>query len=79
MDKHYNETLIAALIETIAGWTDADRNRLASMLGGHCWPGGTLDRQEPNGVEALRRWRPGGPVPALSACSCSLGRCHICN
>ena len=30
-------------------------------------------------VEALRRWRPGGAMPALLACSCQRGRCHICN
>jgi hypothetical protein len=79
MDKHYHHTLITALIETIAGWTDADKDRLASMLGGHCYPGGLADRQEPTGVEPLRRWRPGGPAPALLACSCPHGRCHICN
>jgi hypothetical protein len=49
------------------------------MLGGHCYPGGLADRQEPTGVEPLRRWRPGGPAPALLACSCPHGRCHICN
>ena len=79
MDTHYHHTLITALIETIAGWTDADRNRLALMLGGVCWPGGPIDHQEPGEMQALRGWRPGGATPALSACSCALGRCHICN
>jgi hypothetical protein len=79
MDSHYNETLVTALIETIATWTDADKDRLASMLGTHCWPGGFLDRQEPGGVESLRRWRPGAPSPATPACSCTRGRCAICN
>ena len=68
-----------ALIETIAGWTPADKDRLAAMLGGHCYPGGPVDHKEPSGVEALRRWRPGGPMPAPLACSCPRGRCHICN
>ena len=72
-------TLITALIETIASWTDADKDRLASMLGGHCYPGGPVDRQEPGGVEPLRRWRPGGATPSLLACSCRRGRCQICN
>ena len=79
MDRHHHHTLITALIETIAGWTEADKDRLASMLGGRCYPGGPADRQEPGGVEQLRRWRPGGATPALVACSCPHGRCHICN
>jgi hypothetical protein len=49
------------------------------MLGGHCYPGGLVDHREPSGVEALRGWRPGGARPALFACSCLRGRCHICN
>jgi hypothetical protein len=79
MDRHYHHTLITALIEAIAGWSDADRNRLATMLGGHCYPGGPVDHCEPSGVEPLRGWRPGGARPALFACSCLGGRCHICN
>jgi hypothetical protein len=79
MDKHYDHTLITALIETIAGWTEADRDRLVAMLGGHCWPGGPIDRREPGEMQALRGWRPGGATPALFACSCLQGRCHICN
>ena len=79
MDGHYQHTLITALIETIASWSDADKNRLAAMLGGHCYPGGPIDHSEPSGVEALRGWRPGGARPAMFACSCPHGRCHICN
>jgi hypothetical protein len=79
MDSHYHETLVTALIETIATWTDADKDRLASMLGTHCWPGGVPDRQESAGMEPLRHWRPGGPSPAMPACSCARGRCTICN
>jgi hypothetical protein len=79
MDSHYHETLVTALIETIATWTDADKDRLASMLGTHCWPGGVPDRQEPARMEPLRHWRPGGPSPAMPACSCARGRCAICN
>ena len=79
MDSHYHETLVTALIETIATWTDADKDRLASMLGAHCWPGGILDRQDPRGLEPLRGWRPGGRTPALPTCSCARGRCAVCN
>ena len=79
MDSHYHETLVAALIETVATWTDADKDRLASMLGAHCWPGGILDRTNPRGRESVRRWQPGGTLPAIPACSCARGRCAVCN
>jgi hypothetical protein len=79
MDRHGDDTLITALIETVGMWNDADRQRLASMLGSHCWPGGTLDRRDPGGTESLRKWRPGGPAPALPACACAGGRCAVCN
>jgi hypothetical protein len=79
MDRHRDDTLITALIETVAMWSDTDRHRLAAMLGSHCWPGGILDRREPRSVESLRDWRPGGPVPALPACTCARGRCAVCN
>ena len=59
MDKHYHHTLITALIETISSWTDADKDRLASMLGGHCYPCGPADRQEPNGMQVLQLRRAG--------------------
>jgi hypothetical protein len=79
MDSHYHDTLVTALIETIATWTDADKDRLASMLGSHCWPGGILDRKEPAGTQPLvERW-PGGPIPPIPACTCLRGRCAICN
>jgi hypothetical protein len=79
MDSHYHETLVAALIETVATWTDADKDRLASMLGAHCWPGGILDRNSPRGRESVRGWQPGGTLPAIPACSCARGRCAVCN
>ena len=79
MDSHYHETLVAALIETVATWTDADKDRLASMLGAHCWPGGILDRNNPRGRESRRGWQPGGTLPAIPACSCARGRCAVCN
>ena len=47
MDRHYNHTLITALIETIASWTAADKDRLAAMLGGHCYPGGPAEDDIP--------------------------------
>jgi hypothetical protein len=79
MDSHYHETLVTALIETVATWTDADKDRLASMLARHCWPGGFLDRHDPSDREQLRRWRPGGASPAMPSCSCARGRCTVCN
>ena len=79
MDKHSHRTLITAIIETIAGSTEADRSRLASTLGWHCWPGGPIDRRDPGALQALRRSRPGAPTPEVLVCSCPSGRCRICN
>jgi hypothetical protein len=79
MDSDSNDTLITALIETVATWTDADKHRLAALLGSQCWPGGILDRRDPGGAATVRRWRPGVPGPPLPACGCARGRCPICN
>jgi hypothetical protein len=79
MDSHYDDALVTALIETIAAWTHRDKDRLASILCAHCWPGGIADRRDPSGVQSLRRWRPGGTAPALPSCSCVRGRCTVCN
>jgi hypothetical protein len=78
MDSH-NDTLVTALIETIASWTDADKDRLASMLGAHCWPGGILDRTDPGAAGSMRQSGPDGPIPPVPGCSCIRGRCTICN
>jgi hypothetical protein len=53
----YHHTLITATDRDDRRWTDADKDRLTSMLDRHCYPGGSADRKDPSGVEPLRRWR----------------------
>ena len=80
MDKHYHHTLITALIETIASWTDADQaigSRRCSAATAS--PAARSTAGSRAACEPLRGWRPGGATPALLACSCPRGRCHICN
>jgi hypothetical protein len=79
MDRHRDDTLITALIETTAMCSDADRHRLAAMLGSHCWPGGILDRREPRSAVSLRHWGPDAPALSLPVCACARGRCALCN
>jgi hypothetical protein len=43
------------------------------------WPGGEGDRTEPSGRGWLQRWRPARSGAALPACSCTQGRCAVCN
>lgn len=70
---------VAAHIESISTRGKPDGDRLVLAMLGRCWPGGSFDRREPGAVEWLRRWGPFLVVPAPAACSCSLGRCRLCN
>ena len=56
-----------------------DARRLAALILGACWPGGPEDRTERVALDWLRRWRPEQVVAELPACSCSTGRCVVCN
>jgi hypothetical protein len=51
--------------------------RLASLILGACWPGGPADRTERAALEMLRRWT--SAEAELPVCSCSTGRCVLCN
>ncbi|HEY2653749.1 MAG TPA: hypothetical protein VGI50_17640 [Solirubrobacteraceae bacterium] len=44
-----------------------------------CWPGGTADRAELVAHGWLRHWRPATANLVLPACSCTGGRCTVCN
>ena len=80
MDKHYHHTLITALIETIASWTDADKRPACRRCSAAtAIPAGRSTVGSRAGCEPLRGWRPGGATPSLFACSCRRGRCQICN
>jgi len=45
----------------------------------HSWPGGSRDRSEPVALEWVRRWGPRRIGALLPACSCTAGRCRVCN
>jgi hypothetical protein len=56
-----------------------DARRIASLIFGACWPGGPADRSEHAARAWLRKWRPDRIAAELPACSCSTGRCLVCN
>ena len=66
-------------IDSAAPGTSPDAARLASLIIGACWPGGPDDRSERVALEWLRQWRPQRIAAELPACSCSTGRCVLCN
>lgn len=45
----------------------------------NCWPGGADDRLEPAALDWLRHWRPQRAAALIRVCSCSTGRCRVCN
>lgn len=66
-------------IQTVRSRDDAETRSLVGRIQRACWPGGSIDRTSPNARRWLAHWRPAqaaGPVPA---CSCSAGRCLVCN
>jgi hypothetical protein len=70
---------LAAVIESIAGRTHAETERLVTTLGRTCWPRGVADRTEPPALEWVKRWGPARLTAATVDCSCSEGRCLVCN
>jgi hypothetical protein len=65
--------------EHIRAATDADRVGAAARLLSACWPGGPSDRTEPAARRWLRLWRPSRTAATVPACSCTHGRCAVCN
>jgi len=67
------------------------RNLAALIAGAHrsssehglthgCLPGAaSADRSEPAARQWLRRWRPARAAAAVPVCSCTTGRCVVCN
>jgi len=70
---------VLAHIESICTRAEPDTDRLVSAMFRGCWPGGMGDRTESVAREWVRRWGPrrAGSIPP--ACSCVVGRCHVCN
>jgi hypothetical protein len=70
---------IEAHIAAAAGRTERETRRLTSRVVARCWPGGGADRTEPAALAWISRWHPARAAAALPACSCSAGRCPVCN
>ena len=70
---------IVAHIEAISARVESEAERLLSAMLRDCWPGGPVDRTDPEALDWVRRWGPrcAGPIPP--ACSCAAGRCLVCN
>ena len=66
-------------IDSAAPLAGREARRLAALILGACWPGGPEDRTERVALAWLRKWRPEQMAAELPACSCSTGRCRICN
>jgi hypothetical protein len=70
---------LTAAIESIATRSHTETMRLVAELGRTCWPRGIGDRTEPPALEWVRRWGPARLTAATLDCSCSQGRCSVCN
>lgn len=70
---------LATAIESIATRTHVETAQLVATLGRTCWPRGLGDRTEPPALEWVRRWGPSRLTAATLDCSCSQGRCAVCN
>jgi hypothetical protein len=79
MDGPSPERSIGDLVAAIAGRTEPETERLASMLHAWCWPGQGTDQRVPGAIEWLRRWGPARGSAAPLDCSCAHGRCAFCN
>jgi hypothetical protein len=66
-------------IDAAAPRAGKDAEQLASLIVRACWPGGPEDRSEHVPLDWLRQWRPEQTAAELPACSCSTGRCVLCN
>lgn len=71
---------VAALVESIDGRSKSQTDLAVQVLARRSWPGGTADRNTPAAAEWVRRWGPSAADTSyLDGCSCSAGRCVVCN
>lgn len=66
-------------IDSVALHGSPGARRLAALILGACWPGGHADRSERVALEWLREVHPDEMATELPSCSCSTGRCIVCN
>ena len=79
MPEHPRDDELGDVIESIATRTRAETERLIATLARTCWPRGLGDRTEPPALDWVRRWGPARLTAATLDCSCSQGRCSVCN
>jgi hypothetical protein len=59
--------------------TSEDHERLAGILRGWCWPGGTEDTTEAVARRLVRSRGPARLSRVELECTCAQGRCTVCN
>jgi hypothetical protein len=74
-----HEEFIRQQIASGAARDEQRADRLIADIAGAYWPGGAADQPHPVALDWLRHWRPATSCAALPACSCTRGRCAICN
>lgn len=80
MDDQPLPALLASMLASIDARGMQVRDPVEWALVRRSWPGGTADRSSPAAAEWVRRWGPAHVSPgAFEACSCSVGRCAVCN
>jgi hypothetical protein len=79
MDQPAREPSVPAIVEAIATRSEQDSRELAAVLHDRCWPRGVADRSEPSALDWVRRWGPSRLTAEPIDCSCSHGRCAVCN
>ncbi len=72
--------LVASLVATIDGRSEDKTDFTVQALLRESWPGGVADHSLPAAMDWVRRWGPDGPDRSyFEACSCTAGRCGVCN
>jgi hypothetical protein len=66
-------------IDAVAPGSGPTARRLAALFVEACWPGGPADRTNRAAREWLRQWDPDAAAAEVPSCSCSTGRCVLCN
>jgi hypothetical protein len=79
MDQPHREPSVPALVAAIAARGERETGALAASLRDRCWPRGLDDRSEPGALDWVRRWGPSRLTAQPLDCSCTHGRCAVCN
>jgi hypothetical protein len=72
--------IVAALVEAIDSRAPGQTDWMTRALMRGVWPGGHADRSDPTALHWVRRWGPARVQETYSGdCSCTQGRCAVCN